>query len=51
MGKCCGMSRSRRGSGMGGKMVIKRKKQKERVSGSTQGIKMSELEICFFDKS
>ena len=51
MGKCCRMSRSRRGSDMGGKMVIKRKKQKERVNGSTQGIKTSELEICFFDKS
>lgn len=51
MGECCGMNRSRRGSGEDGERMIKRKKKEERVAGSTKGIKTLELEIHFLDKS
>jgi len=51
MGKCCGMNRSRRLSGVDEKRMIKKKKKKEAVKGSTKGIKMIRgTRICFPDK-
>lgn len=52
MGKCCGMNRSKRPSGVDGKRMIKRKKKKETVKETTEGIKMiRRTRICFPDKS